>query len=149
MTWNHRQYRVFGGLGRHEELPGSRSVLATTYWMDVTEFEQMRQTVELTRPVMAIVMIDNYEDLMKACPENKRSALLAALEEKLDRWTADTGGLLLGYDRDRYLFVFEERSFSNLCQHALFHPRQRPRGRRGRRRGRDALHRRGARGGEL
>lgn len=50
---------------------------------------------------------------MKACPENKRSALLAALEEKLDRWTADTGGLLLGYDRDRYLFVFEERSFSN------------------------------------
>lgn len=36
---------------------------------------------------------------MKACPENKRSALLAALEEKLDRWTADTGGLLLGYDR--------------------------------------------------
>ena len=113
VTWNHRQYRVFGGLGRHEELPGSRSVLATTYWMDVTEFEQMRQTVELTRPVMAIVMIDNYEDLMKACPENKRSALLAALEEKLDRWTADTGGLLLGYDRDRYLFVFEERSFSN------------------------------------
>ena len=81
VTWNHRQYRVFGGLGRHEELPGSRSVLATTYWMDVTEFEQMRQTVELTRPVMAIVMIDNYEDLMKACPENKRSALLAALEE--------------------------------------------------------------------
>lgn len=49
VTWNHRQYRVFGGLGRHEELPGSRSVLATTYWMDVTEFEQMRQTVELTR----------------------------------------------------------------------------------------------------
>ena len=113
VTWNHRQYRVFGGLGRHEELPGSRSVLATTYWMDVTEFEQMRQTVELTRPVMAIVMIDNSEDLMMACPENKRSALLAALEEKLDRWTADTGGLLLGYDRDRYLFVFEERSFSN------------------------------------
>lgn len=24
VTWNHRQYRVFGGLGRHEELPGSR-----------------------------------------------------------------------------------------------------------------------------
>ena len=116
VTWNHRQYRVFGGLGRHEELPGSHSVLATTYWMDVTDFEQMRQTLELTRPVMAIIMIDNYEDLMKACPENKRSALLAALEEKLDHWTADTGGLLLGYDRDRYLFIFEERSFSGYAK---------------------------------
>lgn len=148
MTWNHRQYRVFGGLGRHEELPGSRSVLATTYWMDVTEFEQMRQTVELTRPVMAIVMIDNYEDLMKACPENKRSALLAALEEKLDRWTADTGGLLLGYDRDRYLFVFEERSFSNYAStrfSILDSVREVVAGDGVR----DALHRRGARGGEL
>ena len=116
VTWNHRQYRVFGGLGRHEELPGSRSVLATTYWMDVTEFEQMRQTVELTRPVMSIVMIDNYEDLMKACPENKRSALLAALEEQLNNWAAGSGGLLLGYDRDRYLYLFEEKDYTGYTE---------------------------------
>ena len=45
-----------------------------------TEAEQMRQTLDMTRPTVAILMIDNYEDLMKACPESKRSALLAAFE---------------------------------------------------------------------
>lgn len=111
VQWNHRIFRVFGGLSRGADMGGA-SPLATTYWMDVTDSEQMRQVLELTRPVVAIVMVDNYEELIKASPEAKRSALLAALDEKLNTWCADSGGLLLGYDRDRYLFVFEEKDYA-------------------------------------
>ncbi len=75
----------------------------------------MRQTLELTKP-MAILMVDNYEELMKACPENKRSALLAALEEQLNNWAAGSGGLLLGYDRDRYLYLFEEKDYTGYTE---------------------------------
>ncbi len=39
--------------------------------MDVTDTEGMRRTLELTRPVVAILMVDNYEDLMKATPEGQ------------------------------------------------------------------------------
>ena len=87
--------------------PDTPATMATTYWMDVTDSEQLRQTLQMTRPVVAILMVDNYEDLMKACPESKRSAVLAQLEEKLDQWSAGADGLMLHYDRDRYLFVFE------------------------------------------
>ena len=110
VMWNHRTYRVFGALSRAEGEKG-HNLLATTYWMDVTDTEQMRQTLEMTRPVVAIIMVDNYEDLMKACPEAKRSALLAELEGKLNDWCADNGALLLGYDRDRYLLVMEEKDY--------------------------------------
>lgn len=113
--WNHRIYRVYGGLTR--PTPDTPSTMATTYWMDVTDSEQLRQTLQMTRPVVAILMVDNYEDLMKACPESKRSAVLAQLEEKLDQWSAGADGLMLHYDRDRYLFVFEERSYSDYAQH--------------------------------
>ena len=82
--WNDRIYRVFGALSRPEPEGGEQPTLATTYWMDITESEQMRQTLELTKPLLAILMVDNYEELMKACPENKRSALLAALEEQMN-----------------------------------------------------------------
>ena len=112
VVWNHRTYRVFGALSHPDELKGDHSMLATTYWLDITESEQMRQTLDMTRPAVAILMIDNYEDLMKACPESKRSALLADIEGKLNDWCADSGGLLLGYDRDRYLFVMEEKDFA-------------------------------------
>ena len=116
VSWNHRLYRVFGSLSRPEELGHGEEMLAVTYWMDVTEVEQLRSTLELTRPVVAILMVDNYEELMKACPESKRSAVVAALEEKLNAWAADSGGLLLGYDRDRYLFLFEEKSFPDYVE---------------------------------
>ena len=114
VIWNHRIYRVFGGLTRPE--PDSPSTMGTTYWMDITESEQLKQTLQLTRPAVAILMVDNYEDLMKACPESKRSAVLAALEEKLDQWSAGSGGLLLHYDRDRYLFIFEEKDYTGYAQ---------------------------------
>lgn len=112
VVWNHRTYRVFGGVSHPE---GGQSALATTYWMDVTDTEEMRRTLELTRPVVAILMVDNYEDLMKATPEGKRSAVRAMLEEKLSQWSADSEGMMLRYDRDRYLFVFEEKSFSDFA----------------------------------
>ena len=115
--WNGRIYRVFGALSHPEEMQRDQNPLATTYWMDVTDSEEMRQTLELTRPLVAILMVDNYEELMKACPESKRSAVLAQLEEKLDQWSAGADGLMLHYDRDRYLFVFEERSYSDYAQH--------------------------------
>lgn len=112
VVWNHRTYRVFGDVSHPE---GGQSALATTYWMDVTDTEEMRRTLELTRPVVAILMVDNYEDLMKATPEGKRSAVRAMLEEKLSRWSAGSEGMMLRYDRDRYLFVFEEKSFSDFA----------------------------------
>ena len=112
VVWNHRTYRVFGALSHTDELKGDHNMLATTYWLDITESEQMRQTLEMTRPAVAILMVDNYEDLMKACPESKRSALVAEIEEKLNDWCADSGALLLSYDRDRYLFVMEEKDFA-------------------------------------
>ena len=112
VVWNRRTYRVFGGVSHPE---GGQSALATTYWMDVTDTEEMRRTLELTRPVVAILMVDNYEDLMKATPEGKRSAVRAMLEEKLSQWSAGSEGMMLKYDRDRYLFVFEEKSFSDFA----------------------------------
>ena len=112
--WNGRRYRIFGRLSKPEN-DGRLGVLATTYWMDVTDLEHMRATLAQSRPVVAIVMIDNYEDLMSACPEGKRSAVRAAVEEKMDQWRGD-GVLMMKYDRDRYLMVFTEQRYEALAE---------------------------------
>lgn len=112
--WNGRRYRIFGCLSKPEK-DGRLGVLATTYWMDVTDLEHMRATLAQSRPVVAIVMIDNYEDLMSACPEGKRSAVRAAVEEKMDQWRGD-GVLMMKYDRDRYLMVFTEQRYEALAE---------------------------------
>ena len=115
-----REYRVFGTAGRQGgKSSGSRSgraVFVTTYWVDVTEMAAACRQFAATRPVVAIVMLDNYEEMMKAGNEAAKSTVLAQLDERLSQWAAPTGGLLRKYDRDRYLFLFEEQYFERIVE---------------------------------
>ncbi|MEG0765810.1 MAG: DHH family phosphoesterase, partial [Pseudoflavonifractor sp.] len=104
----HQRFLVFGHLVRTED-KGGRSYLATTYWVDVTDLSTLREEYYATRPVVAILTIDNYEELMKGQTDNAKSAMISAINEKLDQWVAPAEGLFTKYDRDRYLFLFEQR----------------------------------------
>jgi c-di-AMP phosphodiesterase-like protein len=108
-----RRFLVFGRLVRPEH-GGREEYLAATYWVDVTSYSDLREKFFATRPVTAILLLDNYEELMKNTDENARSTMLSEIAKRLNRWTADTQGLLCRYDRDRYLFVFEERFLAKL-----------------------------------
>ena len=108
---NGRRFRVFGSLIRAKG-KGEQNLVATTYWIDTTEADALRKLYEDNRTVVGIIVLDNYEDLMKACPEAQRSALLAQFEEKLNAWASS--GLLLRTQRDRYLYIFEQAWYERL-----------------------------------
>ena len=102
-----QRFMVFGHLVRSDD-SGGRGYLATTYWVDVTELANLRDTFRATRPVVAILMLDNYEELMKNVSDNARSAMRSEIDQRLDQWVAPARGLFCRYDRDRYLFIFED-----------------------------------------
>lgn len=102
-----RRFLVFGHLVRTED-QGGRGYLATTYWVDVTDFAQVRDIYYSTRPVVGILTVDNYEELMKGATDSARSAMRSGIDERLAQWVAPAQGLFCRYERDRYLFVFEE-----------------------------------------
>lgn len=112
-TVGDRRFLVFGRLVRPEE-GGREDYLATTYWVDVTTYSDLREKFFASRPVAAILLLDNYEELLKNADEDTRSVMLSEITKRLRQWTADTHGLLCRYDRDRYLFLFEERCLSRL-----------------------------------
>ena len=102
-----RRFLVFGHLVRTSE-KGS-GLLATTYWVDVTDYSLSRQQLQATRPIAAVLLLDNYEDLMKNLNENQRSFLISEINDRLDAWSAPANGLLRRLERDRYLFIFQEQ----------------------------------------
>ena len=105
-----KRFLVFGSLVRsEEEKRGHAPMLATTYWVEITDYSQVKEEFFASRPVMAILLLDNYEDAVKSNDDSARSALLSEVNKRLAAWAAPTGGLLVSYDRDRFLFVFEER----------------------------------------
>ena len=113
---NNHRFRVYGSLVRSRNRTGVQSLVATTYWVETTEADHLREVYEASRPVAAILMLDNYEDLMKACEDTQRSAILAQIDEKLRVWASAGQGILLKTDRDHYLFLFEEQYFQHFVE---------------------------------
>ena len=103
-----RRFLVYGHLVRTEE-QGARGYLATTYWVDVTDFAQVRDEYYASRPVVAILTVDNYEELMKGATDNAKSAMRSEIDDRLALWVAPAQGVFTRYERDRYLFLFEEK----------------------------------------
>ena len=110
---NNHRFRVYGSLVRSRNRTGVQSLVATTYWVETTEADHLSEVYEASRPVAAILMLDNYEDLMKACEDTQRSAVLAQIDEKLQTWANAGQGILLKTDRNHYLFLFEEQYFQH------------------------------------
>jgi len=109
ITVGDRKYRVYGGMMRSE-----REYIATTYWVDVSDYAQMNEEYLNSRLVFVLLVLDNYEELLKGMSEKEKSILLSDIDEKISVWTSNINGYLCRYDRDRYFFLFEERHLESI-----------------------------------
>ena len=107
VSLNGRRYRVYGTITRAEDHRGT--MLGVLYLSDLTELYQVRDEYIRSRPVVSIILIDNYEELTKNLTENAISSLNAKLGDTIAEWTDSYSGLLRKLERNRYLFLFEKR----------------------------------------
>ena len=92
----------------------SDGFLGITYWLDITEYDDIRLEYEQSRPVPGIVVIDNLDELCKNLPERARTDLRDEVEDKLHHWCEGYHGILRRYDRDRYFVMFEKRDLDGM-----------------------------------
>ena len=100
-----RRYAVFGHLVHTGDQGGG--FLATTYWFDVTEHSKLRKLHDESRPVVALLLLDNYDEVLKNAAENTRATIVGEISQKLGELAVATNGLFAQLDRDRYLLIFE------------------------------------------
>ena len=106
-----RKYQLYGNIirSRAEETDTGRGFMGITYWVDVTELDDIKLEYEDSRPVAAVLVVDNYDELMKNMTDRARIELRSSIDELIEQWCEGKNGLLRRYDRDRYMFIFENR----------------------------------------
>ena len=107
VTLNGRRYRVYGTTIRADDSKGT--MLGVLYFTDLTELYQIRDEYIRSRPVVSIILIDNYEELTKNLTESAISTMNAKLNDAITQWTEGYNGLLRKLERNRFLFIFEKR----------------------------------------
>ena len=111
VTVNGRRYRIYGNAIHADDSYGT--LLAALYFTDLTDLYQIRDEYIRSRPVVSIILIDNYEELTKNLTESATSNLNASLNEAITAWAEDYHGLLRRMERNRYLLVFEKRDLQD------------------------------------
>lgn len=84
------------------------------YFVDVTEQVEMERMYENERTVIAIIFLDNYDEITQNMDDQKRSSLNNNVTSLLNRWATDTGVFLKRVSSDRYLAVMNENILSAL-----------------------------------
>ena len=114
VTVGGRRYRVYGTLIRGEGT--LHNMLGVMYFSDMTELFQIRDEYVRSRPVVSIILVDNYEELTKNLTEGAISALNAKLNEAITQWTEGYNGILRRLERNRFLFIFEKRDLQQITE---------------------------------
>ena len=107
-----RKYQLHGNIirAKNEDVgEKTRDFMGITYWVDVTEFDNIKMEYESSRPVTMLFVVDNYDELMKNVPDRSKVELRGAIDDMISRWVDGKKGLMRRYDRDRYMFIFESR----------------------------------------
>ena len=109
LTLGDEKYKVFGNLVRTDD-----EYFATTYWINISAYEEISDEYYSSKLVIAVLLLDNYDELVKGTTEKERTVLLSNIDEKINSWASGKGGYICRTDRDRYLFIFEERHLDKL-----------------------------------
>lgn len=111
VTLNGRRCRIYGTTVQADDPQGT--LLAALYFSDLTDLYQIRDEYIRSRPVVSIILVDNYEELTKNLPESAISTLNADINDCITRWADGYHGMLRRLERNRYLFVFEKRDLQD------------------------------------
>ncbi len=103
-------YHVFGSM-----IPSGAGQMMMLHFIDCTEFVHLRDEAETRYPAIAVIAIDNYEELMKNATDSEKSDILAGIDKRLSAWTKDCGAVLRKYDRDKYIFIIENAELDKLA----------------------------------
>ena len=82
--------------------------------IDVTELEEAKDIIKSRDLIVAYIMVDNLDELLRHEQEEYRVAA-AETEAILRAWANESDGILKEYQADRYIFLFEAEEFESFA----------------------------------
>lgn len=80
------------------------------YFLDVTEKEKTKERFEETQTVVALIYLDNYDEITQGMEDQVRSRLVSQVTAALNNWANDNDMLLRRTSSDRFIAVFNAKT---------------------------------------
>ena len=88
--------------------------LITMYLWDETENVYLKKQLADEKPVIALLYIDNYEEVLESVDEVRRSMLTALIDRKINKCMQPIDAISKKLEKDKYIFVFKSKYLAQL-----------------------------------
>ena len=105
--------------GKEEEIQDDGAegdVLQVFYFFDETQLRGYEEESKKKSLVAGLIYIDNYEEVLENMEEVRQSLLLALVERKIIKYMQGLDAIIKGFEKDKFLFVFEEEKLEELME---------------------------------
>lgn len=89
--------------------------LFLTVWYDVTDLEELRRTQRDNDALVALIVIDNIEELLRIEQENFGNAA-AEVDSILIQWAASFNGVIKRYESNKYILIYRSKYLSEFIE---------------------------------
>ena len=94
---------------KNKDRKNKREYMVILYFIDDTENKKLQKEYRDSKSCVGIIMIDNYEETMQRIDAGEKPQIIAEIDKKMYDWANKTNGVLIKSDRDRYVYLFEQR----------------------------------------
>ncbi len=84
------------------------------YFENVTSSEIIKAFLKDSRPCIAYVNVDNYDELLAASPVEKQSKIAADIEQIINAWASEHEAVLVKTKANQYGIIFEQKYLEQL-----------------------------------
>ncbi len=115
LRFQNRRFHITGALVPNHNSPDGTS-LGMIYLQDLTDLLQVRDEYIRSRPMVCLILVDNYDELTNNLTDAQISSLNAQINEKINEWAEKYGGMLRKLERNRYLLLLEAKDLAGMAE---------------------------------
>ena len=111
MKIQNNMYKVMGRYVnfRNKDRKNQKEYMVILYFIDDTENKKLQKEYRDSKSCVGIIMVDNYEETMQRLDAGEKPQVIAEIDKQMYDWANKTNGVLIKSDRDRYVYLFEQR----------------------------------------
>ena len=96
------------------DIDGGSMGMRIYYLFDITALKKISHEFERTRPVVALVAIDNLEEITKNARDSEIASFRGSIQQRIEKWFSSVNGICRKLSGDRYMIVMEDHSYQKL-----------------------------------
>ena len=105
-----RSYNLYANIIiKKDEQSGKKMYSVIVYFDDVTENVRLKAICEEQKVDVALIAIDNYDDVFQVMDDNKSQETIAKINSAVSKWVAESTGVMKKTGSDRFLIFFEHQ----------------------------------------